>query len=206
MKAETRKQLILDCSKRLFSTYGFYRTQISDITKEAKIARGTIYQYFKNKEDIFITLLENAYRQWEISIIKDISEIDLKTITPIAYLRLRIKTTVEFLVADPDIFNIAMTMGFGLPTDLEQATRKLEEKIIIIANNDFKLGIHNKHIKETLNVKHVGEMMVGAIFSSVYFALLKANKNSRLVNTETLTNEIVELFAPGIFKPEAQLL
>ena len=203
MKAEERKQLILDCSKRLFSTYGYYRTQISDITEEAQIARGTIYQYFKNKQDIFITLLENAYQQWEISILKDISAVDLKTITPINYLRLRIRTTVAFLVADPDIFNIAMTMGFGLPTELAEATRRLEEKIIIIAYNDFKLGMHNNHIKENLNVTHVGEMMVGAIFSSVYFALLKANKDARKINTESLADEIVDLFAPGIFRTEA---
>jgi AcrR family transcriptional regulator len=206
MKAEERKQLILDCSKKLFSTYGYYRTQISDITKEAQIARGTVYQYFKNKQDIFITLLETAYRQWEVSVLKDIAAIDLKTITPVSYLRLRIKTTVNFLVADPDIFNIAMTMGFGLPTELAEATRKLEEKIIIIANNDFKLGMHNNHIRENLNVTHVGEMMVGAIFSSVYFALLKTNKDSGKINTETLANEIVDLFAPGIFRPEALTL
>lgn len=203
MKAEQRKQLILDCAKQLFSTYGFYRTQISDITKEAKIARGTIYQYFENKQDIFVTLLENAYRQWEISILKAVSEIDLKTITPISYLRLRIKTTVEFLVADPDICNIAMTMGFGLPTELAEVTRRLEEKIIIIAINDFKLGLHNSHVRENLNVKHVAEMLAGAIFSSVYFALSKTDKDPGMVDTETLTSEIVELFAPGIFKPQA---
>ncbi len=203
MEAEKRKQLILDCAKRLFSTYGFYRTQISDITKEAKIARGTIYQYFNNKQDIFITLLENAYRQWETAILKTVSEINLKNIKPVTYLKLRIKTTVDFLVADPDICNIAMTMGLGLPTELEQATRRLEEKIIIIAINDFKLGLHNNHVRENLNIKHVGEMLTGAIFSSVFFALLRANKDPGLINVETLTDEIVDLFAPGIFKPEA---
>ena len=205
MKAEKRKQHILDCAKRLFSTYGFYPTQISDITKEAKIARGTIYQYFKNKQAIFITLLENAYQQWEVDILRAIAEIDLKEITPVNYLRLRIKTTVDFLVADPDIFNIAMTMGFGLPPELAGATRRLEEKIIIIAINDFKLGIHNNHIRDNLNTMHAGEMMAGAIFSSVYFALSKAGKDPKKVDTEALANDFVELFAPGIFKPEALL-
>ena len=155
------------------------------------------------KEDIFITMLENAYQSWEIAIQKAVFEINLKTITPIDYLRLRIRSTVDFLVSDPDICNIVMTMGFGLPPDLEEATRRIEEKIIIIATNDFKLGIHNNHVRENLNVRHVGEMMTGAIFSSVYFDLLRADKNPRMVNVETLTNEIVELFAPGIFRPEA---
>lgn len=203
MKAEKRKQLILDCAKRLFSVYGFYRTQISDITRETKIARGTVYQYFENKQDIFIKLLESAYQKWEAATIKAASEIKLSTITPLDYLKLRIRTNVEFLVADPDICNIVMTMGLGLPPELEEATRRIEEKIIIIATNDFKLGIHNNHVRENLNVRHVGEIMTGAIFSSVYFALLRADKNPRMVDTETLTSEIVDLFAPGIFKPQA---
>lgn len=206
MKAEKRKELILNCAKTLFSTYGFYRTQISDITQQAKIARGTVYQYFANKQDIFITLLESAYQQWEVAILNAVSDIDLRTITPVNYLRLRIRTTVAFLAADPDICNIAMTMGFGLPTKLEEATRKLEEKIVIIAINDFKLGLHNHHVREDLNIRHVAEMMAGAIFRSVYFALLRAEKNPDRVDIEMLANEIVDLFAPGIFLPAALVM
>lgn len=203
MKAEKRKQLILDCAKRLFSTYGFYRTQISDITEKAKIARGTIYQYFNNKQDIFTTLLEDAYQQWEVAILAAVAAINLETIKPVDYFKLRIKTTVAFLVADPDICNIAMTMGFGLPTKLEEVTRRLEEKIVIIAVNDFKLGLHNNHVREDLNIRHVAEMLAGAIFRSVYFALLRADKKSDRVDVKTLSDEIVDLFAPGIFKPQA---
>jgi len=206
MKAEKRRQHILDCAKKLFSGNGFYRTQISDITKEAKVARGTIYQYFNNKEDIFITLLENAYQKWELAILEAVKGINLETITPVSYLRLRIKTTLEFLVADPDMCSIAMTMGFGLPPELEEATRRLEEKIIIIATNDFKLGLHNNHVREDLSTRLVGEMLTGAVFCSVYFSLLRADKNPGKVDVESLTNEFVSLFAPGIFKSQSRSL
>lgn len=52
MRSEEKKKKILNCAKRLFSKNGFYKTQISDIAKAAKIARGTIYQYFENKDII----------------------------------------------------------------------------------------------------------------------------------------------------------
>ncbi len=201
MKAEKRKKIILACAKRLFSTYGFYRTQISDIVKEIKIARGTVYQYFANKQDIFITLLENAYNQWEKEISRAVGEIDLKTITPVDYFRRRIKSTLAFLIADPDICNIVMTMGFGLPAELETATRQLEKKIRIIAENDFKLGLHNRHVRDNLNVKLAGEMIAGALFRTAYYALAQAEKDSRAVDIDALTEEMVALFAPGIFKP-----
>ena len=49
MKADERRQMLLDRAKKLFSQRGYYETQISDIIKNAKIARGTLYQYFKDR-------------------------------------------------------------------------------------------------------------------------------------------------------------
>ena len=57
MDSEQRKKQILQCAKKLFAAKGYYQTQISDIQNAAGVARGTIYQYFKNKDDIFLTLL-----------------------------------------------------------------------------------------------------------------------------------------------------
>ena len=202
MKAEKRKDLILACSKKLFAKQGFYRTQISDIIDEARIARGTIYQYFKNKEDIFVSLLEGAYAQWEQAVSQAVAAIDLKTIKPVDYFRLRIKTTLEFLLADPDICSIVMSMGFGLPEDLEKATRKLESKIRDIAVNDFMLGIHNNHVRKNINIDHAAEMIAGAAFRSAYY-LQKRAKSGNRTDIDTMTDEIVNLLAPGIFLPES---
>jgi AcrR family transcriptional regulator len=202
MKAEQRKELILQCSKKLFAQQGFYRTQISDIINEARIARGTIYQYFENKEDIFVSLLETTYARWEEAISKAVAAIDLKTITPVAYFRLRIKTTLEFLIADPDICGIVMSMGFGFPEDLEKATRKLQKKIEDIALNDFMLGIHNNHIRKSINTEHAAEMIAGAAFRTAYYYQKKA-KGLVQTDIDKLTDELVNLFAPGIFVPES---
>ncbi|MDY6822983.1 MAG: TetR/AcrR family transcriptional regulator [Thermodesulfobacteriota bacterium] len=203
MKAEKRKKHILKCAKKRFAKYGFYRTQISDIIKDAKIARGTIYQYFENKQDIFVTLLEKTYAQWEDAVSSAIAEIDLETIHPVDYVRLRVKTTLAFLLADPDICNIVMGMGFGLPEDLEDATRKLEEKIKDIAVNDFTLGIHNKHVRPDINIEHAAEMLAGAIFRSANYMQKKMKQTRGKADIDTLTEEVIALFAPGIFLPSA---
>jgi len=60
-KSEQRKQQILDCAKHLFAQKGYQAAQISDICEELKIARGTVYQYFENKENIFTTLIEQYF-------------------------------------------------------------------------------------------------------------------------------------------------
>lgn len=60
-KSEQRKQQILDCAKHLFAQKGYQAAQISDICDELKIARGTVYQYFDNKEHIFATLIAQYF-------------------------------------------------------------------------------------------------------------------------------------------------
>lgn len=193
----------MQSAKRLFATHGFYRTQISDIIKEIKVARGTLYQYFANKEDIFITLLENAYNEWECEIDKAIRALDLATLPPVEYFRQRVRSTLAFLTADPDICHIVMPMGFGLPEELRAATRQLEEKISIIAENDFKLGIHNQHVREDLNVQYAGEMLAGALFRSAHYAIVQFRKDGKAIDVDALADEVVALFAPGIFKAES---
>ena len=52
-KGEKTRDRLLKCAEKAFSRKGYYETQVSDIVKLAHVAKGTIYQYFKNKEEIF---------------------------------------------------------------------------------------------------------------------------------------------------------
>lgn len=48
---------ILNAAKELFSHFGFKKTAVDDIAKKARVAKGTIYNYFRNKEDLFQEVL-----------------------------------------------------------------------------------------------------------------------------------------------------
>lgn len=50
---ETKRTLILDAAYRVFTTYGYRRSNMADIAREAGMSRPALYQVFKNKEDIF---------------------------------------------------------------------------------------------------------------------------------------------------------
>lgn len=50
---------ILDAAQKVIAEHGFHGSQVSRIAKEAGVADGTIYLYFKNKEDILIQLFQN---------------------------------------------------------------------------------------------------------------------------------------------------
>ncbi|WMT38908.1 TetR/AcrR family transcriptional regulator [Paenibacillus sp. D2_2] len=58
-RKQEKFEMILDAAEKVIAENGFYGSQVSKIAKEAGIADGTIYLYFKNKEDILISLFQN---------------------------------------------------------------------------------------------------------------------------------------------------
>ena len=61
---EEKYQLILDAAIDAFAQYGYYSCQVSKIAKLAGVADGTIYLYFRNKEDILVSLFEDRMGQF----------------------------------------------------------------------------------------------------------------------------------------------
>ena len=56
---ESRKFKILESAHKLFSHYGFEKTTIEDIAKEAELGKGTIYLEFDSKEAILMAIINN---------------------------------------------------------------------------------------------------------------------------------------------------
>jgi len=53
-RPEERPEEILDAALRVFARRGLHKTNLEEVAKEAGISKGTIYLYFKNKEDLFV--------------------------------------------------------------------------------------------------------------------------------------------------------
>ncbi|GGJ32757.1 TetR/AcrR family transcriptional regulator [Paenibacillus hunanensis] len=56
--------LILDAAYELFGVDGFYETKISDIANRAGIAKGTVYLYFKSKEELCLAVTRRDCEQF----------------------------------------------------------------------------------------------------------------------------------------------
>src|SRR6266850_6545332 len=56
MRDSGKSQQIIDAAIRVFARTGYYNSRVSDIAREAGIASGTIYLYFRTKEEILVTL------------------------------------------------------------------------------------------------------------------------------------------------------
>jgi TetR/AcrR family fatty acid metabolism transcriptional regulator len=64
LQAESKKQLILKVASEVFAERGFRGATISQIAKKANIAEGSIYDYFKNKEDLLFSIPEERMENY----------------------------------------------------------------------------------------------------------------------------------------------
>jgi AcrR family transcriptional regulator len=199
MKAERRKKLILENAKRLFSRKGYYNTQISDIVSEVKIARGTVYQYFKNKDEIFLTLLKDFYNDWEQHISLEMHKVDLRAIAPVEYFFLRVKYTLEVLANDRHLCNIFLRMGIGLSGGLESTIKRFEKKIHNLILSDLNLGIRNNHVRTDLNIEVAANLITGALLRTALYDFVYKKKRRDSDEINKLAREITNVFAPAIF-------
>ena len=56
-KREEREQRILDAAGELIQKWGYRKTTIDDIAKQARVAKGTIYLHWKTREELFLALI-----------------------------------------------------------------------------------------------------------------------------------------------------
>jgi AcrR family transcriptional regulator len=61
-KRESRRQQILDAAVRCFSRDGFHNTTTADIVRESGVSQGTLYLYFKTKDDIIVALADDRHQ------------------------------------------------------------------------------------------------------------------------------------------------
>jgi TetR/AcrR family fatty acid metabolism transcriptional regulator len=57
-RERNKHEQIIQAAIKVFAKKGFYNAKVSEIAREASVADGTIYLYFKNKDDILISLFE----------------------------------------------------------------------------------------------------------------------------------------------------
>ncbi len=72
--AKFHRSCIVDAAEHLFSEKGIEKTTMDDISKEADYSKATIYVYFKNKNEIYNTIVYNSMKMLLDRIKKALSE------------------------------------------------------------------------------------------------------------------------------------
>src|SRR3989304_5675129 len=70
MRDPHKPQQIIAAAIRVFAGNGYYNSRVSDVAREAGIAAGTIYLYFKTKDEILVTLFREKMTEW-VALVRD---------------------------------------------------------------------------------------------------------------------------------------
>lgn len=62
-KAERRRS-ILDTAEQLLTSHGYHQITMAEVARRAGLAKGTLYLYFKSKEEMFLAKLQMELQQW----------------------------------------------------------------------------------------------------------------------------------------------
>ncbi len=84
---ERRRQQIIVAAKRVFSEKGFNKATMEDIAKEAELSPGTLYLYFKNKEELYASLSLRILQYLHIRVSHVINQTELDPLAKLEALK-----------------------------------------------------------------------------------------------------------------------
>ena len=68
------KETILQVAGNIFKKFGFQKTTVDEIAHAARKAKGSVYYYFKNKDDIFQSVVEKEYQHLKNELLKVVNK------------------------------------------------------------------------------------------------------------------------------------
>jgi len=177
MKDETKRSAILQSSKTLFSQKGFYNTSISDIVKETGLPVGTIYTYFKSKDEIVRDIVIEGWGEFYTRLEREIAN----AATAEEKLRLILDGFIPELLNDLDFINILLTEAVNY-TRLEEKIQKL---------TDLVFGLLRSIAGEGESFQGLTRRDMEALLAVFLTGILNAVKLTRTSSIDLKTGEIL---------------
>jgi AcrR family transcriptional regulator len=97
-----KQRAILDAAIRVFAREGFHRCRVSDIAKEADVAYGLVYHYFRSKDEVLDTLFTE---RWSL-LLEAISDVDKLEVPAREKLYAIASFIIDSYHHDPDLMKV----------------------------------------------------------------------------------------------------
>jgi len=199
---EQRRKAILKASQRLFSRKGYQSVSVEDIARKARISKGTIYLYFRSKEEIYARILMNDIEVFHEKLFDIIDESG----TAADMLLQFSDFYVDFFLNDRELFRILMT--FMLRADDLNFSEEMNKHLIRAANKSVEIVDrileHGFKTGEFCNKKGLmkGRNVVWGLLNGIISLHLFAGKEStREKRIRSNVREGLEVFIKGLKTP-----
>ncbi|MBN1639081.1 MAG: TetR/AcrR family transcriptional regulator [Ignavibacteriales bacterium] len=141
-----RKQEILTAAIRVFAKKGFEHSTMDEIAELAEFGKGTIYNYFENKRDIYLAIIENAFIDY-LTRVEEISQ-EVKSFREFMFSITR--GFLEYGFKNKEVFAIFARDHFSAPDDMLKVKTIIDgyhKKITKIYEKFISLAQKNKEIR-----------------------------------------------------------
>ena len=144
---KTRHKL-LQAGKEVFLENGFQKATISQVIKKAKTGYGTAYVYFKNKDELFITLMEDLMNQFY-----EVAEMPFKPqAKEEAYenIKKQVRLFMQLALDERDMMKVVKE-AIGVSPEIEEKWYGIRERFIERISVDIRYAQAQKLAKEQLD-------------------------------------------------------
>lgn len=185
-----KHEAILRAATGVFAEKGFFNSKVADIAKAAGVADGTVYLYFKNKDDILHSIFDRAMDKFIAEGRRELADLD----SPEDRLRRIATLHLERLGADRDmaiVFQVELRGSIKFMQEFSAAG--FAEYLDIIRKTieeGQKSGVFRNDLKPILCAK----MLYGALDEMVTNWIL-SNKSYALT---PLADEVLKVFLGGL--------
>jgi len=179
---------------KVFSRQGFYQSTVAQIAREAGVADGTIYLYFKNKDDILVQFFsyrtKQVFERFRAEVNKSDNSLDK--------LRNLIRRHLTEFQRDRDmavVYQVEMHQNSRLA---EAQIREMSQMYQDLVLDIVETGQQEGRIRKDLYVGLVKRFILGGV-DEVINTWLHSDKNYDLVS---MADPLVDLFVRGIGSPD----
>jgi len=190
---EQRRNEILDAASKVFSKYGFAKTTIDQIANQADLGKGTVYQYFKSKNELFLSAGERGMDRLKDSVLTVIE----KEKDPINRIEKAIRAYLSFFEQNSNMAAILMQEQSVFKKKVQKRYFEHYYGHINKTREIFKTAISQGLIKD-INVDKAISILTSMLNGLVYMWQVEGMKytlNSRV-------DMVLKIFFTGVLRDE----
>ncbi len=137
---EAKRHTIIDAAAALFASRPYHEVRLDDVAEAARVGKGTLYVYFKSKDDLYLTLVREAFAQL-VDRLDDRIEASHAEASAWATLEAIVRELVLWAGQYPDFFHLIRTADAGPATDrLCEKRRRLGGLIEAVIEQGVRTG------------------------------------------------------------------
>ncbi|HET8575766.1 MAG TPA: TetR/AcrR family transcriptional regulator [Methylomirabilota bacterium] len=190
MRDPDKPQQIIEAAVRVFARKGYFSSRVSDIAREAGIAAGTIYLYFKTKEDILTTLFREKMAEFVAKLWRAMADQP----DPVSKVRRLVYLHFELLERNPELAEVVqIELRQGQKFFRGASSQEIASYFALIASV-LEEGVAAGQFRADLPVKVATKMLFGAM-DQMATSWVLGKREYRLADT---ADAVADLFLQGV--------